>query len=100
MDIDFEAHYKVDGSGEIAYYLRGYEQTWEPFTELREDENGDVYDHVTDIGEWIDNTDNVIAVMVGDDREHIIDVDDLIKIEEDDFCRDCGQVGCGHNVYV
>lgn len=32
--------------------------------------------------------------MVGDDRVHLVDPDDLTKIEDDDYCHECGQVGC------
>lgn len=38
----------------------------------------------------------VRAVMVGDDRVHIVDPDDLTEIDEDDYCSGCGQIGCGH----
>lgn len=33
-------------------------------------------------------------VMVGDDREHLIDPEDITTLGEDDYCRECGQVGC------
>lgn len=36
----------------------------------------------------------VVAVMVGDNREHIVDPDDLSVIDEDEFCGCCGQIGC------
>lgn len=99
--IDFEAHYSVDGYKGIAFFLAGYEQTWEPYTCLVTDpDTGEEYEEPIDEGEWVDNTDAVRAIMVGDDRVHIVDVDDLTIIEEDSFCRECGQVGCGHNVYV
>ena len=42
----------------------------------------------------------VRAVMVGDDREHIVDVSDLTVIPEDGYCRDCGQTGCTSNIYT
>lgn len=38
----------------------------------------------------------VTMVMVGDDREFSIDPDDVGTLEEGEFCRECGQVGCGH----
>jgi hypothetical protein len=37
------------------------------------------------------------VVMVGDDREHEVALDDLIDVDDDDFCSECGQVGCGHD---
>jgi uncharacterized protein YlxP (DUF503 family) len=39
----------------------------------------------------------VRAVMVGDDREHIVDIDDLTELGELDYCAECGQIGCAHD---
>ncbi len=33
----------------------------------------------------------VIAIMVGDDREHTVDVADLTPIAEDDYCPNAGR---------
>lgn len=38
----------------------------------------------------------VIAHMVGDDRPHMVDPEDLVPIEDEDYCPGCGQIGCGH----
>lgn len=43
-----------------------------------------------------DHWDCVLAVMVGDDVRHHVDVDDLEPVEDDDYCGGCGQIGCGH----
>ena len=85
--LDLDAHYTVDGySTGIAFYLLGY-------VKVRDEDY-----------EWsgieYEDRDRVRAVMVGDDRVHEVDVDDLTMIDEESFCRDCGQVGCGHNVYA
>lgn len=37
----------------------------------------------------------VRMVMVGDDTVHIVDADDLVRLDETEFCPECGQVGCG-----
>jgi hypothetical protein len=63
--LDMDARYSVAGYGGVAFYL-----------ERR-----------------IDN-ETVAAIMVGDDREHVVSVDDLTAIGEDDYCHECGQVGC------
>lgn len=36
--------------------------------------------------------------MVGDDRTFTFDVDDLSPLDDDDYCSECGQIGCrwGH----
>ena len=38
----------------------------------------------------------VQAVMVGDDRVHKVDVKDCEEINDDEFCSECGQMGCGN----
>ena len=32
--------------------------------------------------------------MVGDDRDFAFDPDDLIELNEDEYCHECGQIGC------
>ena len=47
--------------------------------------------------EWsgIENETGMIeVVMVGDDRVFVVDPDDLTAISEDDYCPECGQIGC------
>lgn len=39
-------------------------------------------------------TGNVVMVMVGDDREYIIDPADCTALAEDAYCPGCGQIGC------
>lgn len=91
-DIDFDARYSVADMPGVAWYLRGY---------VIEDNEVERYDPDTDEysyeNEPWQNTGLVRAVMVGDDREHIIDVDDLTMIAEEDYCHVCGQLGCQHD---
>lgn len=103
--LDFDARYSVAGSPGIAYWLKGYVQVTDECQGHPAEDHYDPDPHAG-IGEVFycdgsceephDNTDMVIAVMVGDDREHLIDVDDLTVIGEDDYCPECGQIGCGH----
>lgn len=96
--LDFSAHYTVDGMAGVAWYLLGY--ATEVVETCEEDIGGDgetIYYYDT---EEVSDLCNVRAVMVGDDRVHIVGVDELTIIPEDGFCRECGQTGCGHNVYV
>ena len=80
MSIDFDAHYRVEGYGGIAWYVWHYEK-------IRDEDY-----------EWsgieTENRDRVVCVMVGDDRKFTFDVEDLTKLEEDEFCPECGQIGC------
>ena len=39
----------------------------------------------------------VLAHMVGDDRYSRFDPKDLTKLDDEDFCHECGQVGCTHD---
>lgn len=42
-------------------------------------------------------TGNLLVVMIGDDKRHSVDPDDVSPIAEEEFCRECGQIGCGHS---
>jgi hypothetical protein len=92
--VDFDAHYAVDGYRGIAFYLRGYATRQVEVEDSYELDGETYYDYSV---ETIEDDSMVRAVMVGDDREHIVDVDDLTVISEDDYCSGCGQIGCGHD---
>jgi hypothetical protein len=74
--------YKVKGDDDAAWFVYGWETEPDEDTEWSGCEN---------------RTGNVVAVMVGDDRKHSIDPDDLIEIGEDDYCHVCGALGCTHD---
>lgn len=100
--IDFDARYAVVGQPGVAFYLNGWVQKWEPYQYVVVPDLGhadcewDDEEYLVDSneGEWIDDPDHrqVRAVMVGDDREHIVDVSDLTVIT--DYCSCCGQIDC------
>jgi hypothetical protein len=71
---------------ELGDYAFDLDEDHAPIPEEYEEETGE--------GEWIDDPDHrqVRAVMVGDDREHIVDIEDLTVIT--DYCRGCGQIDC------
>ncbi len=98
--IDFDAHYKVRGWNGVAFFLLGWECVYEPVMCYGQDEDGNEVEMESGEFDEVANRDNVIAVMVGDDRRHVVDVKDLEVLEPDKFCRSCGQIGCGCNVYV
>lgn len=98
--VDLGARYRVAGYSGIAFYLTGYATTeeYEGDLLLCDDEE---CDHMLSEMCWtfgdtslVTDYDRVVAIMVGDDREFIIDVEDLTKISEDDYCSGCGQIGC------
>ena len=97
--LDFDARYTVAGMPGVAFWLRGYALEWTEESwvlacdDTDHDHDGDCY--LYDEPEQIERRDMVRAVMVGDDREHLVDVDDLTMIGEEDYCWSCGQTGCG-----
>ena len=40
--------------------------------------------------------DDVIVCMVGDDTNHRVHRDTVTALDRDDFCGECGQIGCAH----
>lgn len=108
--LDKDARYTVAGYDGIAFYLLGFKTEWtEPECLGHPAEDcgpegehcsiGDVLycDGSCDPPEEFANSDWVVAVMVGDDREHLVEVNDLTLIGENDYCHECGQLGCTHD---
>ena len=87
-DVDSEAFpadaYMVQGEHGIAWYVLGWE------TEPDEDTEWSGYEV---------RTGRVVCRMVGDDRNFHFDPDDLIAIDREDYCGECGQIGCCHDGY-
>lgn len=74
--------YTVRGYRGIAFYVLGWET--EPDEET----------------EWSGieaRTGRVLAVMIGDDHRHSVDPDDLAPIAREEYCGECGQIGCAHD---
>lgn len=91
-ELDFTATYKVAGHGGVAWRIDSYvservlvEESWD------EDECSVEY------AEWeeVFDTTRVKCHMVGDDSVWEHDVSDLTKLEDDEYCSCCGQIGCG-----
>lgn len=40
--------------------------------------------------------DTAIVRMVGDDRDFELPTDELVALDREAFCGECGQIGCGH----
>ena len=74
--------YTVKGSRGIAWYVLGWE------TEPTED---------TEWSGTEERTGRVVAVMVGDDRRFTFDPEDVTPLPREDYCGECGQIGCGHD---
>ena len=97
-ELDMNATYRVKGWPAVAFSIYGYPQIWDAYTALCVDEDGNEYEEDTDDGEWIDDTSgDVLVVMIGDDAKHRVSIDDLIPLDELDYCTECGQIGCCHD---
>lgn len=42
-------------------------------------------------------TGRLLVVMIGDDRRHAVDPEDVTPIARAEYCGECGQIGCGHD---
>lgn len=96
--LDGSARYS-DGRG-VALRIAGWVKRWEPTLCLGlDEETGKECEIESGEGEWVDDVESgrVIVVMVGDDSEAEIDFSDLTKIDDDDYCGGCGQIGCTHD---
>ena len=82
MRLDHDAVYRVDGWPGIAFRYAGEE------TEASEETVWTGIEEPTGF---------VLVVMVGDDRRHAVRPEELTKIEELDYCAECGQLGCTHD---
>ena len=98
--IDFDAHYQVQGCRGIAFFLLGWQATQKAVMCFTQDDEGNEIEVESGEYELVPDYSTVIAVMVGDDRHHAVDIADLHIIAEESFCRSCGQIGCKCNVYA
>lgn len=71
--------YTVKGYAGIAWYVLGWE------TEPDQDTEWTGYEP---------RTGRVVAVMVGDDCKFSFEPEELTAISENDYCPECGQIGC------
>lgn len=97
-----DARYRVQGWPGVAVWIKGWtkEDSYEGDVLVCDDED---CDHSLSEMCWAEGDTARIdgemlrVVMVGDDREHIVDPGDLIVIDDEDYCHSCGQLGCGHD---
>lgn len=74
--------YRVARAGAVAWHVLGWET--EP-------------DADTEWSGYETRTGRVVAVMVGDDQRHTVNIEDLAPLGELDYCASCGQIGCTHD---
>lgn len=44
-----------------------------------------------------ERTGRVIAIMIGDDHHFSLDASDVTPLPREDYCNECGQIGCTHD---
>jgi hypothetical protein len=89
-DLNTNDRYKVDGFGGVAFYFAGVQTETHTIWEYDEDDPGTCWE----VSSEEEPTGMVYMIMVGDDHKHVIDPDDITKIDDDDYCHECGQIGC------
>lgn len=94
-EVTFPGYYTVAGYKGIAFYVTGYETVTREIDAFWIDEDGDVEQVGTGEFETVELSDGKLKmVMVGDDREHLVDREDITPLPDEQFCGGCGQVGC------
>ena len=90
----------------IAFRFDGHpiiydEPTWELTCELPEDDD---HTHDSDrCGYWSfdedgqEDEDRAVCHMVGDNHKFNFDINRLTPLADEDFCGECGQIGCCHD---
>jgi len=79
-DATFSADaYRVSGYDGVAWHVYGWETEPDEDTEWSGIEN---------------RTGKVVCVMIGDDRRFTFDLDEIVPINEEEYCPSCGQIGC------
>lgn len=73
---------RIAGYDGIACYVLGWE------TEPDED---------TDWSGYEVRTGRLVCIMVGDDRRFTVDPDDVSTLAREEYCSECGQIGCSHD---
>jgi hypothetical protein len=92
-ELGFDSAYRIEGYDGIAWGLRGYAKEW---TEEWYEDVGtqSMPDYIVHEPEEIEDRTRVEAVMIGDDRVFTFGIDEITPIDEDEYCPECGQIGC------
>lgn len=94
-------HVTVRGHRGVAWWVLGPEMEQVPAFDEDDPmfwtEDGDyIGPDGSDPDDWEErDTGRLVCRMIGDDMDFVFDPDDLTKIDDDEFCPSCGQVGCG-----
>ena len=103
--IDTSSRYSVFQYPGIAFRVTGptqesTEEAWEIICDEDDCDHASDMCYIYNEPEMVDSDYQVDAVMIGDDRVFHVYVDDLELIDDESYCRDCGQIGCTANTYA
>lgn len=91
---------RVRGFSGVACRVCGWKRVYEPYTCLKTDpETGEEFEAEVGDGEWVDDPDRsmVVVVMVGDNHKYTVPIEDVELLDRAEFCGECGQIGCTHD---
>ena len=74
--------YAVNEYAGVAWYARGWE------VEPDDDTEWSGIKH---------RTGRVVMTMIGDDRYFAFDLSDIVPLNREEYCGNCGQLGCTHD---
>jgi hypothetical protein len=89
--LDTDTAYTVAGYRGIAWSYDG--------PELADEYDPETGENVTEWSGYQVETGMVLCHMIGDDRTFVFAPDDLEPLAREDYCGECGQVGCAHDGY-
>jgi hypothetical protein len=88
--------YMVKGWRGVAWFVRGAEieraEVWIDDATEEDPENG-----YWDTEEQ--RSGMLVMTMVGDDSQHLVDAEDITELTREEYCGECGQIGCTHDGY-
>lgn len=73
---------RIDGHPGIAWHVLGWQT---------------IPDEDTVWSGYENRTGMLVCVMVGDDFQWLIDPEDILPLEREEYCGVCGQIGCTHD---
>lgn len=98
--INTDGRFTVDSMSGVAWWFKRWDtdeipESWTLACDDPDCEHDDTC-YLYNEPEQAESSERAVMVMVGDDREHVVDVSELTEISENDYCPGCGQTGCGH----
>jgi hypothetical protein len=84
----FSGRYQEIGGVKVAWIILGWETEPEIDPKFPDDDEPEEV-----------RTGRVVACMVGDDSLFVFEEDELVPLPRENYCSECGQIGCTHDGY-